>query len=283
MHPVGVVVASVTVENASPSASARACRGGPGGKRDCGKGWGGRPGDGGGEVAGHDGACRVGLCRLRWARRIGVGARTWHKAEASVCGTLAQVVMPQKVAGAAGGGGGGRSTCASTVEAAQRSDMALLTTMAAEVAVSSCFRTGVWTQTSAGTGTQARASFCYGMAKRKSLTSTHASDCCNIHHDRLTFVEGGADVAPFGASGRVRCRLHTCTAAPSVIDRSCTAKSLAQRHMSKSPVVKSPKKVTPARPATTDRTTPTTATASSALSAARLPSLAGRRTLCGAA
>ena len=134
MHPVGVVVASVTVENASPSASARACRGGPGGKRDCGKGWGGRPGDGGGEVAGHDGACRVGLCRLRWARRIGVGARTWHKAEASVCGTLAQVVMPQKVAGAAGGGGGGRSTCASTVEAAQRSDMALLTTMAAEVA-----------------------------------------------------------------------------------------------------------------------------------------------------
>ena len=34
---------------------------------------------------------------------------------------------------------------------------------------------------------------------------------------------------------------------------------------------KSPKKVTPARPATTDRATPTTATASSALSAARLP------------
>ena len=62
-----------------------------------------------------------------------MGARTWHKAEASVCGTLAQVVMPQKVAGAAGGGGG-RSTCASTVEAAQRSDMALLTTMAADVA-----------------------------------------------------------------------------------------------------------------------------------------------------
>ena len=41
--------------------------------------------------------------------------------------------MPQKVAGAAGGGGG-KSTCASTVEAAQRSDMPLLTTMAADVA-----------------------------------------------------------------------------------------------------------------------------------------------------
>ena len=45
--------------------------------------------------------------------------------------------MPQKVAGAAGGGGG-KSTCASTVEAAQRSDMPLLTTMAADMANFHC-------------------------------------------------------------------------------------------------------------------------------------------------